>query len=378
MGQVVLYNYPIMIILYGILLFALGIYSYFLIDPNITFFQSNYWVQFRNWTVYLGYYRRDISWVVYLALVLLLFIFHFLFIKKYKSYSAVSIAALIALFGVISYPFISHDLFNYMFDARILTHYGQNPYFFKALDFPHDLWIRFMHWTDRTYPYGPTFLPLTLIPSFFGFGKFSLTFYLFKIFNGTLYVIAVYLLNKNNKKIALFFATHPIIIIEGIINTHNDLIAVTLGLIGIFLLGKKRQIWARILLLFSIGIKYITLPIIFLYSKTRTAWYTTFLFVMQIALVVYVCYRMEIQPWYFISLFVFVPYFPEFLEKLSILFFGLLMSYYPYIRLGIWTVDRIALKRELIFISLFICIIWQLLYTVLLPYFHTVFAKKKN
>ncbi|MCX6731217.1 MAG: hypothetical protein NTZ55_05195 [Candidatus Roizmanbacteria bacterium] len=340
--------------LYGILLVLFGIYSYWLIDPNITFFQNNYWVMFRDWAVYLGYYRRDISWIAYLCLLILLFIFHFVFLKKFKQYSAIRIAGIIAIIGCISYPFVSHDLFNYLFDARILTHYGLNPYTHTALDFQKDLWTRFMHWTHRTYPYGPTFLPLTLIPSYLGLGKFSLTFFFYKLMNGVLYFLAVFFLNKKNRREALLFATHPLIIIEGLINGHNDMIAVSIGLIGIYFLGKKHNIWSRILLGISAGIKYVTLPVLFLHSKLQITRYMKLLFCMQVGLVLYLCYKMEIQPWYFLSLFVFIPFFPKFLEELSILFFGLLLSYYPFIRFGDWTAKTVALKREIVFVSLFI------------------------
>ena len=369
------------ILLYGVILFATGVYSYFLIDPNITFFQNIYWVLFRDWAVYLGYYRRDISWIVYFTLLVLLFIFHVIFIRKFKQYSTVHVAGLIALLGCISYPFVSHDIFNYLFDARILTHYGLNPYTHTALDFQKDLWTRFMHWTHRTYPYGPTFLPLTLIPSFLGWGKFSLTFFLYKCMNGVLYLLAVYFLNKTNKRIAFQFATHPLIIIEGIINGHNDMIAVSLGLIGIYLLEKKYKLVGSILLLFSAGIKYITMPLLLLlasvrhsredgnpvykfqflkdYSRldTRLRGYDNAIFIaflFQISLIIYLCYKIEIQPWYFLSLFVFLPFFSVFIEKFNILFFGLLLSYYPFIRFGDWTAKTVSIKRDIVFIALFI------------------------
>ena len=339
-------------VLYGLLLFFLGVYSYWLIDPNITFFKSAYWVQFRDWAVYLGYYRRDISWIVYLTLLILLFVFHYLFLRKYKLHSAVRIAGILVVLGCISYPFVSHDLFNYLFDARILTHYGLNPYTHTALDFQKDLWTRFMHWTHRTYPYGPTFLPLTLIPSFLGWGKFSITFFLYKLMNGTLYFLAVYFLNKKSKREALLFATHPLIIIEGLINAHNDMIAVSLGLIGIYLLEKKYNVWSRILLLFSAGIKYVTTPMLLFTIGIRHSRKLILLaFILQISIILYLCLKMEIQPWYFLSFFVFIPYFPQFIEKLNILFLGLLLSYYPFIRFGAWTAERVFQKREIIFLS---------------------------
>lgn len=353
--------------LYGVVLFALGIYSYLLIDPNITFFQHPLWVQFRDWAVYLGYYRRDISWNVYMTLLIILFIFHYLLTKKYKHNSALTIAALIAGIGCISYPFLSHDLFNYLFDARILTHYGKNPYLFTALDFQGDLWTRFMHWTHRTYPYGPTFLPLTLIPSFLGWGKFSLTFFLYKMMNGLLYFLAVHFLNKKNKREAMFFATHPLVIIEGLVNGHNDMIAVSIGLIGIYLLERKYAFWSKVVLLFSGGIKYVTLPLVGLVVDKKHRWYTKALFGVQISLVLYLCYKMEIQPWYFLSLFAFVPFFGLYIERLSVLFFGLLLSYYPFIRFGDWTAKTVGMKRELVFIFLAL----QLVYLSLSIFFHS-------
>lgn len=345
---------------YLVVLIATGIYSYWLIDPNITFFQNSYWVKFRDWAVYLGYYRRDISWIVYLVLLILLFVFHFIFLKKYKQYSAFRIAGLIALLGCIAYPFLSHDLFNYLFDARILTHYGLNPYTHTALDFQKDLWTRFMHWTHRTYPYGPTFLPLTLIPSFLGWGKFSLTFFLYKLMNGSLYFLAVYFLNKKYKREAMLFATHPLIIFEGIIAGHNDLLAVSLGLIGIYLFQKKINIWGRMLLFISAGIKYVTAPLALLHPKLEMTRNMKILFSFQVGLVIYLCYKMEIQPWYFISLFAFLPFFPDFIEKLNIIFLGLLLSYYPFIRFGDWTAKTVFLKREIIFAFLAIQIIYGL------------------
>lgn len=166
--------------------------------------------------------------------------------------------------------------------------------------------------------------------------------------NGSLYFLAVYLLNKKNKKEAIFFATHPLIIIEGIINAHNDMIAISLGLIGVYLLEKKYHIWSRIFFLLSVGIKYITAPILGLGFVKQNKLYLKFLFIAQISLILYLCFKMEIQPWYFLSLFVFLPYFRGFIEKFSILFAGLLLSYYPFIRFGDWTAKTVFMKREIV------------------------------
>ena len=63
------------------------------------------------------------------------------------------------------------------------------------------------------------------------------------------------------------FATHPLIIMEGLLNLHNDLIGVCLAIIGFYYLLKNKNIQARLLLTASFGIKYLTLPFLFISKK---------------------------------------------------------------------------------------------------------------
>jgi len=222
-----------------------------------------------------------------------------------------------------------------MFDAKILTFYHQNPYLHRATDFANAHELRFMHWTHRTYPYGPTFLPLTLIPSALGFGKFSVSFLAFKIFFAIFYLLGVRALNKMNTQWAMFFATQPLVLIEGLMNNHNDLIAVSLGLIGIQLLWSKKEVFGRIFFLLSGGIKYVTLPLLLLQKSPNTI-YTRTAFGVVVLLLLYLSFVQEVQPWYFLSLFAFIPYAFELMKRLQLFFFGLLLSYYPFVLYGTW------------------------------------------
>src|SRR3989344_3731062 len=344
-----------MIIIYAGVLLSLSIYSFALIDPNITFFQTRGWEIFREKLVYFGYYERQNSWVAYFSLVIVLFAFHYFFVKKYKQFNPIRLAIIIGVILLISYPFLSHDFLNYMFDARIITFYRQNPYFYKALDFPDDYWLRFLQWTHRTYPYGPVFLLITLIPSFFSLGKFVLSFLFFKSTFVIFYFLAVFYLNKLNKKFAVVFATHPLIIIEGLVNSHNDLIAVSLGIIGIYYLLISKALISRLFFLLSIGIKFITFPILLLTKSNKRR--NKFIFTFLIGVIVYLSIKSEIQPWYFLNLFIFLPLLKESINtsillgasRLNIFFFGLLISYYPYIRLGGWdTIEKVELKHGII------------------------------
>lgn len=361
-----------MTVLYFLSLAILTVYSFALIDPNITFFQTRWWEVFREKIIYFGYYQRNISWLIYLFLIILLFVFHYFFIKKYRQFNPILIAIFTGSILLISYPLLSHDFFNYMFDARILTYHQQNPYLFKALDFPSDPWLRFLQWTHRTYPYGPVFLLITLIPSFLSIGKFVLGFLFFKLTFMIFYILGVFYLNKINKKYALIFATHPLIIIEGLVNTHNDLIAAAIGLCAVFYLLDGKNIKSRILFLLSAGIKYLTAPVLLLRNQ-KSNW-NTFVFAVTLGIIFYLCVKSEIQAWYFLNLFIFIPFLIGTIQQLDIFFFGLLLSYYPYIRLGGWdTAEKIAIKHWIIVLAAILNILF-----LLFPWKKIIFKEVKQ
>ena len=342
-------NYNIVINLtyffYFISILLFSIYSYSLVDLNLTLFNNQIWDNFRTYIIQIGYFNRGLSTTIYFSGIIILFLLYYL-AKKVKP-DPLKLALVIGIVSLISYPFLSHDFFNYMFDAKILTFYGKNPYLFRALDFPADGWIRFMHWTHRVYPYGPTFLPITLIPSLLSVGKFILSLFFFKLTFVSFYLAAVWAVNKIDKNKALIIATHPLIIIEGLITPHNDLTAMSLGLIGIYLLFNKKNIWSRILFIISGLIKYTTLPILILSKKNK--WLNLLSLIGILFLLVCLSFFKEIQPWYFLTLFIFVPIYPQLFVKIDIFLLGLLCSYYPYIMLGGWDKQyKVDLKHQII------------------------------
>jgi hypothetical protein len=353
------YNYTtIMLILYAIVLLAFSVYTYVLVDPNITFLNHDVWTQFREGMVQIGYHNRPLSFSLFFLFVLALFGFHRYMISREKQLNPFLIALVVGGTVLLSYPFLSHDFFNYMFDAKILTFYGENPYLMKPMDFPEDPWLRFMHWTHRVYPYGPVFLLMTVVPSFLGLGKFILHYALLKMVYIGLYVLMIFVLTKIDRKKATEFATHPFIVIEGLINAHNDFIALALGVVGCYFIWQakgddvlsliQKQEWkkiissrtktdiiGRVFMLLSGGIKYISLPYVFI-SKDKTAWWNKLAFGLTIGLVLYLAITREFQVWYILNVFIFGLIWKDLIQKWSIFLFGLLMSYFPFIYLGGW------------------------------------------
>jgi hypothetical protein len=200
-----------------------------------------------------------------------------------------------------------------------------------------------------------------------------------------LFIITGWVLLQLDRKAALIFITSPLIIVEGLINTHNDFVALSLAIIGIYLLQNKRKYSAIVVFVVSGLIKYISLPILILSLKESFSKYTPVVsdarnthFVHQchpeldsgsrlfgfvqpwhialtgiLALLVYLISRQEIQPWYFLNLFIFLPFAPDVFQKFTIASTGLLLSYYPYVLGGEWgRGGDVGMKRSIILYSL--------------------------
>ncbi len=374
-----MYMHYALVGLFLLLVGGISAWSWMLVDPNFTLVKHADWSNFREFAVSIGYFQRQWSANVYTLLIISLTALSYCIIKWYKGPILPLLVSVGIVGGLLSYPALSHDLFNYIFDGRIVTYYHANPYIHRALDFPADPMLRFMHWVHRTYPYGPTYLLISLIPSALGSGVFSLTFFLFKGMHVMLFIITGWVLLQLDRKAALILITSPLIIIEGLINTHNDFVALAFGIFGLYLINNHKQ-WSTGAIMFLISglIKYFTLPIVLFslagkelfvgwrkpsgeHTITLQTWHLVL--ISLLSLLMYVVVRQEIQPWYFLNLFIFLPFAPGVFQKFTIASTGLLLSYYPYVLGGEWGQGGdVGMKRSIILYSLCLNIILLLIY----------------
>lgn len=308
-----------MTILYLILLLVLGLYSYSQIDLNLTLLQTPWFLGFQNTMIQLGYYQRPLSAAIFIILTILLFL-----VKPKNIFWAIGGVVVLGLF---SYPAFSHDIFNYIFDARIAIWHHANPYTSTALMFPDDTWTRFMHWTHRTYPYGPLFLIISFVPYILGLSKFILTLFWFKVLMIGAYLGSCYVILKlTDKKGLAYFALNPLIIYEVIIAGHLDVIMLFFALGAIY---KK----SNILWLLSAGIKYVT---ILLFPRFSINWLIALAYGGAVAQI----FSRELLPHYFIVPlgFTALAYKNRFWFWMGIIisFILLLMRYFPFILTGNW------------------------------------------
>ncbi|MDO8621133.1 MAG: hypothetical protein Q7R31_02540 [Candidatus Levybacteria bacterium] len=369
---------------YLIVIIGLFLYSFTQVDLSLTLSRWSVWQIIQKYFQHIGYFQRPLSAFLYVAVILLLYIFYFLFLSKAYSnkiskrqvwFLIISVSIILAF----SYNAFSYDLFNYIFDAKIITYYQQNPYIHKALDYPGDPMLSFMHWTHRAYPYGPIWLLLTVPLSFLGFKIFLLTFFLFKFLMAISFIGTVFFIGKILKKISpqyelfgiVFFALNPLVIIESLVSAHNDIVMMFFAILSIYLFMNNKYARSLLLLILSIGVKFasaILIPIfIASYFFRKYSWekITLLITIGMITTIVVASIRTNFQPWYLLYALPFAALLARkyfiLIPSLVITFFSLL-QYAPFIYLGNWNppVPMILsyLTNSSILLSLLIVIVW--------------------
>lgn len=203
---------------------------------------------------------------------------------------------------------LSYDVFNYIFNAKMVLVYHANPHVRVALDFAAiDDWTRFMHNTHTPAPYGYGWTLWSLIPFGLGLGKFTLTWEWFRVWSGVSLIMtasASRWLAKNWwgttspayakwQRWQWVLWLNPLLLIELITNSHNDwwMMAPAVWAMAATLKGTQSTrtksvvgwwLAAALALGLSTTIKYATLALIpvwgslLLYhwslGKTKVAW----------------------------------------------------------------------------------------------------------
>lgn len=348
----------------------LTVFSYSYVDLNLTLSQNPQFLKFVAFMQQLGYYNRPQATAIYTIFVICAFSFFALNLWLfYKSKISTKYLLVSTIFNTIilifAYPFLSYDIFNYMFDAKIIYKYHASPYTHKPLDFPQDTWLRFMHWVHRYSPYGPLWLAASLIPTIVGFGKFVLTLLTFKVFISSFHLINSLLIYKTleriNPKLKNFgtamYALNPLFLIEGIANAHNDIVLATFILLPIYFAQASEKIYAVISTIAGTLLKYIAilnLPFLFwFFIKKRKVEELAVLNLFTMAMFTYIfssfrvtvpfvssgSTQVQFQPWYLFWTLPLISLIPK--KELIMLFFaisiGATLRYLPYLYYGDWS-----------------------------------------
>lgn len=277
---------------YFIVCVSYSIFSYCLVHPNLVLTSwIPYW-SFQTWIWKTLFNNRPLLTSIYILLLTLFFlvyakciwllrkkpILNYLMNRKRFFLYLLLISPLL-----LSYNALSSDVFNYIFNAKMVLVYHVNPNLIQAQQFADDPWIRFMSNTYGLAPYGYGWTTISFLPFALGLGKFTPTWLIFRLFSvlsvGLLFVTMQRLswLMKGRAlrvwEFGLVFL-NPLFVIEVISDAHNDLWMMWPALLAVsFLIPNKNQkfrwlsflsklVAAVVLLLASISIKYATLLLI--------------------------------------------------------------------------------------------------------------------
>ncbi len=345
--------------IYFFFILFLFAFSYTQVDLGLTLTRASIFSDIQKAFQYIGYFNRPLSTALFVLCIGGLFGCYLYLLKYSKNISRKTIWILILITtGILafSYNAFSYDLFNYIFDAKIVTHYGLNPYVHKALDFPGEPMLSFMHWTHRVYPYGPLWLGLSIPLSYLGSNIFIVTFFLFKIFIAGAYLLTVYFIEKVSERInnntgslpVILFAFSPFVLVESLVSSHNDIVMMALCMAGIYLLISQKFAQAFLLVVLSAAVKYATavlLPLMLILwmasSKRITLEWSKLLPIFSLALLFTVgaatLQSGNFQPWYLLfvmPMFVLCSTKRYLIVPLVVISIGALAMYIPYLYLG--------------------------------------------
>jgi hypothetical protein len=289
-------------------------------------------------------YNRHLFEKFFLATILILLAIqiYFLFSNRKNIHLKILIAGLVVL--IFAYPFLSSDIFSYLFSAKIFYVYHQNPYSVLPEAFrDKDIWLSFTFWTHRRYVYGPFYLLVSLVPFIiFSAKRFLLVFFSTKAVSGLCFILTGLVIVKltNIKKATYLWFANPLLIIELLANSHNDVFMIFLFISALWFWDKQKKVLGLLSFILSVLTKYVSAPfgIILFFKKQKREIIST---VLLIAFLFVLAARYPTsQAWYYTWIYFLVPFAK--LKKQSLLtiflFQGLLLfdKYYLFISSGNW------------------------------------------
>lgn len=169
--------------------------------------------------------------------------------------------ALLALFALTPAA-LSTDLLDYIRRGRILAVHHANPYFAVALQFPHDPFMAGRGWTFMPSPYGPAFSLVAAVLAFVAGNSALANVIAFKLVSCVAHAANAVLVQRITGRVecALLYLCSPVLLVEGVANAHNDVLAVLPLLLALWLLRRGKPVGAAAALALAANIK-ITLGI---------------------------------------------------------------------------------------------------------------------
>lgn len=372
------------------------LWSFTLTDPNLYYSSNSFWVTFQQF-----FWQSSKETIVWWFGVNTFLAFSYYFMSTGRKFSFHPLLLASCLFLLLSNNALSHDIYNYMFNAKAVITYGADPHVRSALQIaPADDWLRFMHNIHTEAPYGRFWTYLSLMPFLAGMGKFLLTFISFKVFMMIGFALLFWVQGKltdSGGGLWIFFI-NPLVLIETFVNGHNDVWMMALFFASVYMLSRATKLasWyicASILLfVLSTQIKLATLLlapiwILLLLRQTQVnlslspairkqvtlfSAYWADLSAILVFLPLFSDRSQQFHPWYLIWALSFLPFIHLRFIRVGLIVFSItsLLRYVPFLLAGEYS-DALQLQMRMI--------TWSAIPLSLIIYCTLrVFAKNKN
>lgn len=159
-------------------------------------------------------------------------------------------AAFYSINMLFMYPVGAADIFDQIFRARLLSHYGLNPFVTLPASIQGDPLQKFVAWRGDPSPYGPMWESLAGGTSWLAGDDLWRNLVLFKLLVMVAYginIVLTYGILRASKpdwalRGTLFFAWNPLMVFEVAGNGHNDSIVATFILLAVYLFVTARRV----------------------------------------------------------------------------------------------------------------------------------------
>lgn len=344
-----------LIFIFAWLLFCL--FSFTRQDLNLTLYNFSWWNPIRSWLQSLDNITVT---TIFIFLALLLFWLYFKLLKRGFSWRWLILLVLISL---PAYPLFSYDIFNYLFNAKMVLIYHANPHLQTAINFAFDPMLRFMQNVHTPAPYAYGWTGLSLIPGLTWLTQnFTLSFWAMKLFIAGFWLGQLWILRKLVQRLFpkelwrfWLFALNPFVLVETLINGHNDVVMMFFALLSYWFFLNSKKFRALLFLLFSASIKYVTIVLLPFYLRGESSQAEKIdlptLFSLALLLIMFIRPG-QLHSWYLIWAFSFVVLSRSniLIKVFTALTIGALLRYAPYLYYGHWD-PPVYLLRNLIWVG---------------------------
>lgn len=323
---------------YGVFLLIFTVFSYLFIDGNFPPLH----------TLYTGFHtsHRELITSLYFIFISIHFLFYIIFFRTKNFLSSTRLKKLIILtVGILIFSYsamLSFDVFNYTTTSKVLFFYKENPYVTMPIEI-NDSFLQYTRASNKVALYGPLWIVLTGFPYAIAQNNVLLLLFSMKILVTTFYLGTGYVIWKFSKNIrtTALFLLNPLVVIETLIASHNDVVMIFFALGAFYMLFKKKLVYGFILFLSSVLIKYATIFLlpVFLWvvwknvRKEAVNWnWIFFLSTVCMSIIFFSSpLREELYPWYFIWVLPFVLLSQsKNIIRLSLIFsYALILRYLP-------------------------------------------------